>query len=48
MHQARLYQTRNAAIDGQGREVTLFRRQAFYQLLNYKDDVDLEAKIDEW
>ena len=22
--------------------------QEFYQLLNYKDDVDLEAKLDEW
>jgi transposase InsO family protein len=22
--------------------------QEFYQLLDYKDDVDLEAKLDEW
>jgi len=23
-------------------------QQEFYQLLSYKDDVDLEAKLDEW
>jgi len=30
------------------REITSLGRQEFYQLLNYKDDVDLEAKLDEW
>ena len=28
------------------REVTI--QQEFYQLLSYKGDVDLEAKLDEW
>jgi transposase InsO family protein len=23
-------------------------QQEFYQLISYKDDVDLEAKLDEW
>jgi transposase InsO family protein len=47
-HPSRLYQARNLQLNGKVERSHRSDQQEFYQLLSYKGDVDLEAKLTEW
>ncbi len=46
--QARLHQRGTPQLNGKVERSHRSDQQEFYQLLSYKGDVDLEAKLDEW